>query len=278
MTTAIDDAVRSGQPITPKRRSWGTNVWFRTQGGLLSLLGILIILVAWQICASTKLVDPVFSSSPIDIAQAGYQIFIDGSIWTDLGKTGWELLIGLLIIIVGGIPLGLIIGASGTLYHLTRAVIDVLYSVPFVLFLPIIVFWFGIDSESRILLVIWSGILPLIMNAVAGMRGLDRDYSRVAKVFCTPWTTYFLRVALPATLPFILSGVRLAIGRALVGAIVAEFFMGSGGLGFFVQRQASQFNTSESMAGIVILAIVSIVLNNIVGGLYRRYALWAEPQ
>lgn len=278
MATVIDDAVRSARPIMPKRRSRGANFWFRSQGGLLSLLGILIVLAAWQICASTHVVDPTFSSSPIDIAKAEYTIFKDGSIWSDLGQTGWELLIGLLIIIVAGIPLGLIIGASKTLYHLTRAVIDVLYSVPFVLFLPIIIFWFGIDVESRIVLVVWSGILPLMMNAIAGVRGLDRDYSRVAKVFCTPRSTYFARVALPATIPFILSGVRLAIGRALVGAIVAEFFMGSGGLGFFVQQQASQFDTSESMAGIVILAIVAIVLNNIVGGLYRRYALWAEPQ
>jgi ABC-type nitrate/sulfonate/bicarbonate transport system permease component len=278
MTTVIDEAVQAGRPIMPKRPSRGSNFWFRSQGGLLSLLGILIVLAAWQICASTRLVDPLFSSSPVEIAKAEYTIFQDGSIWGTLGKTGWELLIGLLIIIVGGIPLGLVIGASNTLFHLTRAVIDVLYSVPFVLFLPIIIFWFGIDNESRIVLVIWSGILPLMMNSIAGVRSLDRDYSRVAKVFCTPRSIYFLRVALPATVPYILSGVRLAIGRALVGAIVAEFFMGSGGLGFFVQQQASQFNTSESMAGIVILAVVAIVLNNIVGGLYRRYALWAEPQ
>jgi ABC-type nitrate/sulfonate/bicarbonate transport system permease component len=278
MTTVIDDAVRSARPIMPKRPSRGSNFWFRSQGGLLSLLGILIVLVAWQICASTNVVNPTFSSSPIDIAKAEYTIFQDGSIWSTLGKTGWELLIGLLIIIVGGIPLGLIIGASNTLYHLSRGMIDILYSVPFVLFLPIIIFWFGIDNESRIVLVIWSGILPLMMNTIAGVRSLDRDYSRVAKVFCTPRTVYFLRVAMPATIPYILSGVRLAIGRALVGAIVAEFFMGSGGLGFFVQQQAAQFNTAESMAGIVILAVVAIVLNNIVGGLYRRYALWAEPQ
>lgn len=179
MTTVIDEAVQAGRPIMPKRPSRGSNFWFRSQGGLLSLLGIVIVLAAWQICAATKL---------------------------------------------------------------------------------------------------WSGILPLMMNTIAGVRSLDRDYSRVAKVFCTPRSIYFLRVAMPPTVPYILSGVRLAIGRALVGAIVAEFFMGSGGLGFFVQQQAAQFNTSESMAGIVILAIVAIVLHNIVGGLYRRYALWAEPQ
>jgi ABC-type nitrate/sulfonate/bicarbonate transport system permease component len=278
MAAAVNNAIPSTERMAPLPGRRSRMVWFRSKGGLLSLLGILLVLIAWQICAWTNVVNPTFSSSPILVAKAEYQIFSNGTIWPALRQTGYELLIGMIIIVVAGIPLGLVIGSNNLFNNMSRGMIDILYSVPFALFLPVIIFWFGIDNESRILIVIWSGILPLMMNVIAGVRSLDHDYARVSKAFCTPRLTYFAKVAMPATVPYILAGVRLAIGRALVGAVVAEFFMGSSGLGAYVQLQMSEFNTAEAMAGIVILAVVAIVLNNIVGSLYTRYAHWAEPQ
>ncbi|HEX3792809.1 MAG TPA: ABC transporter permease [Pseudonocardiaceae bacterium] len=224
------------------------------------------------------LVDISFSSSPTRIAVAEVHLFGGGEIYAPLAATGYELLWGLLITFVAGIPIGLVLGRSQILHDMTEPMVNVLYSVPYVMFLPIIIFWFGLDNTSRVLVIVWAAILPLIINITAGVRNLNTDYTRVATVFCTPRLKFFYTVALPATLPYILAGVRLAVGRALVGAMVAELFLASQGLGYYVQNQTSNFNMDSAMAGIVILAVVALLLNWGVRAIERRFVHWAGAQ
>jgi ABC-type nitrate/sulfonate/bicarbonate transport system permease component len=262
MSTAIQDtAGRPTAPTAAKGSGWAE----RHRSGLLGTAGIVIVLVAWQISTSAGLVDITFSSSPWRTAKAEVTLFRSGDIWPVLGATGWELLWGLLITFVAGIPIGLVLGRSRILHDMTE---------PWV----IIIFWFGISNTSRVLIIVWAGILPLIINVTTGVRNIDNDYNRVATVFCTPRLTFFRTVALPATLPYILAGIRLAVGRALVGAIVAELFLASKGLGFFVQNQTSNFAMDSAMAGIVILAVVALILNWTVRLIERRFTHWAGAQ
>jgi ABC-type nitrate/sulfonate/bicarbonate transport system permease component len=239
---------------------------------------VLIVLVVWQLCAVFGLVDVSFSSSPTRIAVTEVRLFGTGEILPPLAATGYELLWGLLITFVLGIPIGLLLGRSTILHDMTEPLVNVLYSVPYVMFLPIIIFWFGLNDVSRVLVIVWAGILPLIINITAGVRNLDRDYTRVATVFCTPRLKFFYAVALPATLPYILAGIRLAVGRALVGAMVAELFLASQGLGYFVQNQTTNFDMDAGMAGIVVLAVVALLLNWGVRLIERRFVHWAGAQ
>lgn len=245
---------------------------------LLGTLGVLIVLVAWQLSTMFGLVDVTFSSNPIRIAQTEVHLFGTGQIYPPLAATGLELLWGLLITFVAGVPIGLILGRSRVLHDMTEPMVNVLYSVPYVMFLPIIIFWFGLDTTSRVLVIVWAAILPLVINITTGVRNLNADYSRVATAFCTPRRKFFTMVALPATLPYILAGVRLAVGRALVGAMVAELFLASQGLGYFVQNQTSNFDMDSAMAGIVILAVVALLLNWAVRVIERRFVHWAGAQ
>jgi ABC-type nitrate/sulfonate/bicarbonate transport system permease component len=236
------------------------------------------VLVAWQVCTTVGLVDVSFSSNPVRIAQTEVTLFSTGEIYPALGATGYELLLGLVITIVAGIPIGLVLGRSQILHDMTEPIVNVLNSIPYVMFLPIIIFWFGIDNASRVLVIIWAAIIPLVINVTAGVRNLDRDYARVATVFCTPRLKFFTKVALPATMPYILAGIRLAVGKALVAAIVAELFLASQGLGYFVQTKTSNFDMDSAMAGIVILAIVALLLNWVVRLIERRFTHWAGAQ
>jgi ABC-type nitrate/sulfonate/bicarbonate transport system permease component len=245
---------------------------------MLGVAGMAILLLLWQLCAALDIVDVNFSSSPVRTFNAGVDLFSTGVIWSPLGVTGYELLWGLGITFILGIPIGLVLGRSRVLHDMTEPIINVLYSVPYVMFLPIIIFWFGLENTSRVIVIIWAAILPLIINITAGVRNLDRDYSRVATVFCTPKLKFFYAIALPATTPYILAGVRLAVGRGLVGAIVAELFLASEGLGYFVQTQTANFNVDSAMAGIVILAAVALLLNGAVRMIERRFGHWAGAQ
>jgi ABC-type nitrate/sulfonate/bicarbonate transport system permease component len=282
MSTAMqpETAVRPDQPTNPPvAESRSLSTWLeRHRSGLLGFAGIVVVLVIWQVSTGTGLADPSFSSNPLHIAKAEVSLFRTGEIYPYLKASGLEMLWGLLIIIITGIPIGLIRGRSRVLHDLTEPWVNILYSTPYVIVIPILIFWSGIGDTSRIVVIVWAGVLPLVINVTTGVRNLDRDYIRVATVFCTPRLTFLRSVALPATLPYILAGVRLAIGRALVGAIVAELFLGNNGLGYYVQNSTTNSNIDGAMAGVVIIAVVALLLNWGVRLIERRFTHWAEAQ
>ena len=250
--------------------------WHRYRSVVLGLTGMVTVLGLWQICASTGLVDPTFSSSPAGAVHALVNSISSGSIWPPLRSTLSTVAWGMGISVCAGIPLGLLIGRSRTLNGLTEPLISVMYSVPYVVFLPIIIFWFGIGQQARIVIVVWSALFPLLINVVTGARNVDINYLQVARVFCASRSRTLRSVAFPATLPYILAGARQAVGRGLVGAIVAELFMGSEGLGYVVQLKTSSLDMDGAMAAIAVIAVVAIALTRTVGYFEHRFTFWSN--
>jgi ABC-type nitrate/sulfonate/bicarbonate transport system permease component len=203
-------------------------------------------------------------------------LFSHGMIWSAVGSTAAEVGWALLFIIAAGIPAGIILGRLAWLRQMSDPILSILNSVPYVLFLPLIIFWFGLGETSRILVVVWAGILPLIINTTAGVRNINVDYLRVGQVFSASRWRFFASILLPATKPFILTGVRLAVARALVGAIVVEFFLSSNGLGYFVQTETANFQMSAAMAGIVVMAVAALLLTRLIGMVEKRVIAWSQ--
>jgi ABC-type nitrate/sulfonate/bicarbonate transport system permease component len=241
-------------------------------------IGVLILLVAWQICGSTGIVDSKISSTPSEVFHAEVKLFGDGTIWTPISTSATEVGWGLLLIVILGLPIGIILGRVPVLRQMANPIISILNSVPYVLFLPLIVFWFGLGQEARVLVVLWAGVLPLVINTSAGVQNVDRDYLRVGQVFSVSRLRFFFSILIPAAMPFILTGLRLSIARALVGAIVVEFFLSSNGLGFFVQNATSNFQMSIAMAAIAIMAVAAVILTSLIGLLEKRTTSWSNSQ
>jgi ABC-type nitrate/sulfonate/bicarbonate transport system permease component len=251
--------------------------WLGRHGSLaFGTLGVVLLLAAWQACAVTGIVDVHISSDPSQVVQQEISLFGNGTIWGPLGNTAAEVGWALLIIVLAGIPVGIILGRVTQLRQMADPIVSILNSVPYVLFLPLIIFWFGLGETARVLVVVWAGILPLVITTTAGARNINPDYVRVGRAFsASPWR-FFASILLPATLPFILTGIRLAVARALVGAIVVEFFLSSNGLGYFVQNETSDFQMSAAMAGIVIMAVAALLTTGLIGALEKRVISWSQ--
>jgi ABC-type nitrate/sulfonate/bicarbonate transport system permease component len=251
--------------------------WLGRHGSLaFGTLGVVLLLAAWQACAVTGIVDVHISSDPSQVVQQEISLFSNGTIWGPLGNTAAEVGWALLIIVLAGIPVGIILGRVTQLRQMADPIVSILNSVPYVLFLPLIIFWFGLGETARVLVVVWAGILPLVITTTAGTRNINPDYVRVGRAFsASPWR-FFTSILLPATLPFILTGIRLAVARALVGAIVVEFFLSSNGLGYFVQNETSDFQMSAAMAGIVIMAVAALLTTGLIGALEKRVISWSQ--
>jgi ABC-type nitrate/sulfonate/bicarbonate transport system permease component len=259
---------RAGRPV---RRALGG----RRLNLVLGVVGVAVVLAAWQASVAVGLVDENFSSSPAGAFTALVDSIRTGGVWAPLASTLEVVALGMAISVVVGIPAGLLIGRNRVLHGLTDPLIGIMYSVPYVVFLPMLIFWFGIGMNARIVIVVWSALYPLLINVIAGARNLEASHLQVARVFCASRLTTLRSVALPATLPYIFAGMRQAVGRALIGAIVAELFMGSAGLGYQVQLQTSNFEMDDAMASIAVIAVLAIVLNRGVGYLERRFTFWS---
>lgn len=287
MTTALSsDVTASGSSATddstgdPKLAFGNRGIGQRIPHAplLFGAVGVIVLLAAWQICAVAGLVDIHISSDPSQVVHQEIHLFSTGQIWGPIGTTGTEVGWALAIIVAAGIPLGILLGRLPTLRQMTDPIVMLLNSVPYVLFLPIIIFWFGLGLDSRVIVVVWAGILPLIINTSAGVRNIDRDYLRVGTVFSVSKVRFFTSILLPASMPYILTGLRLAVARTLVAAIVVEFFLSANGLGYFVQNATSNFQMSTAMAGIVVMAVAALVLTRVIGTLERRIISWSQAQ
>ena len=277
VTSKDNTTERAGVPLLTFRSS-GIGQRIPRASLIFGAAGVLLLLAAWQISAMTGVVDIHISSDPTQVFSQEITLFRSGTIWTPIATTATEVGLALAIIIVAGIPLGLLFGRISLLRQMSDPIVSILNSVPYVLFLPLIIFWFGLGERARVVVVVWAGILPLVINTTAGVRNIDRDYLRVGTVFSASRWRFFTAILLPATMPFVLTGLRLSVARTLVGAIVVEFFLSANGLGYFVQNATSNFQMSAAMAGIVVVAIAALALTRLIGAAERRIISWSQAQ
>lgn len=250
----------------------------RMKGWLLALAGWAILLGAWQLAPSIGLVNPIFSSSPSGAISRLFELLISGAIWSDIYATTMTMAVGLALGIVVGVISGILFGWFVTIDRMTNSVVVAMYSLPYVALVPLVILWFGIGEVGRVTLVFWAALFPMVMNTASGVRNLDRSFLRVAKGFCAPQLKTITTVVLPGSLPYILAGVRLAVGRALVAAIVAEFFMSSAGLGYVINNSTAALNMDTAFAALIITAGFGVFLVWVTTMIENKFSFWTHAE
>lgn len=235
---------------------------------------VVVALAAWQIVAMLRIQPAIILPGPTDVIAAFGRLFSGGAIWTDLATSGQELALGLFFATIVGLPLGLLIGWYKRLSYVLSPFISFLYATPRIAMTPLLIIWLGIGGSSKITIVFLMAVFPILINAASGVQQLDPPILRVARCFGANDFQIFRSIALPGTVPFVISGLRLAVGQALIGVFVAELSGAQHGVGMMMNTAGQQFQTSVVFAGLFIFALSGVVLTGLLRRVENHFAAW----
>lgn len=271
MTTVILDAAGSA-----KRHDSNAFAFLgpRAERFVLGAGFLLALFIVWQLVTALRIEPPILLPSPHEVIDAFGGLFSSSEIWPDFAASGKELLYGYLLAAAVGISAGLAIGWYPRLGYFFDPFISFLYAVPRVALGPLLVVWLGIGLNSKVALVFLISVFPVLVNTSSGVRSLDQHLIRMARCFGASDLKIFRTIALPGSVPFILGGLRLAIGQALIGVFVAELLGAQHGIGALIQNAGEQFQTDLMFAGLLIFAMAGMLLTAILRGLERRFDAW----
>jgi ABC-type nitrate/sulfonate/bicarbonate transport system permease component len=246
---------------------------FRGGAGLLS---ILVLLIAWEAFARsgrvTAFMLPPFSA----VAERIYADAVAGELWRNLGVTMFRALTGFVIAAVGGVALGAMMARNKLVRWFFDPIISVGFPMPKIAFLPIIILWLGLYDVSKISVVVFDAIFPVVTATLVGLAGVEKELIWSGRNMGASERELMWQVALPAALPQILTGLQVALPIALIVAIIAEMAMGGHGLGG-AMMSASRFADSRGVfAGIVEIAIVGYALIKAIALIRRRLLVWHQ--
>jgi NitT/TauT family transport system permease protein len=235
---------------------------------------LLFILAVWEAAWQAKLISPLFFSGPSAVARQLAYTWTRGNLKSDLVYSGTNFVLGFAAAIVAGVALGILIGWYKGLRLLLNPLLTALYATPRVAMIPLILIWFGIGMWSKVFIVFISAFFPVLVNTIGGMRAIDRDLLRAARAFCASDWQIFRTVAIPGSVPFILTGIRQGVALGLIGVVVGEMFGGSQGIGFMVAYGGQTFATDTLFVGVIIIAAAGVVLTALAERLERRFSQW----
>jgi NitT/TauT family transport system permease protein len=228
-----------------------------------------VVLGAWQL-ASGRLVSEFFVSSPSDIVGRLVQLVSTGELWPHLTQTLVEVGAGLLIGVPLGIALGVALGTSQLLSGWLLPYVMALYSLPRVALAPLFIVWFGIGLLSKITMVVTMVLFVIFYNVYQGVRDIEQDLLDVARSFRASRLQTLRWIVLPSLTPWLVTALRLSIGIALIGAVIAELIAASSGLGYYIKLSSNLLDVTGVFAGLAVITAVAIVLDQVLGHVERR--------
>jgi len=239
---------------------------------VITLASISFVLILWEIFG--RRINPVFGSYPSAIAVAFWHLAITGQLWSALYESLRPFLLGYALAIVVGVPLGLLIGGFRAAEAALGIYVTAGYAMPLVALVPLLILWLGLGFAVKVAVVFLMALFPICINTWLGVVAVPKTLIEVGKSFVAPNIVILRRIVLPATLPYIMAGIRLAVGRAVVAMVIAEFFTTISGLGAVIINSANNFDTATMFVPIIILMVMAIGLNWLIGFVERKVAPW----
>jgi ABC-type nitrate/sulfonate/bicarbonate transport system permease component len=268
---AASGEVPPSPAVRPKR---ARRLGDRPERLLFGSLSVVMFIVGWEAAAHWGIVDPIFLSRPTAVWAAFIDLyFTERTIYFHLGVSAnvflWGFGAGLLV----GVPLGVFLGQTRRPRYMLEPFVVGLYTTPTVALLPVLILWFGIGDATKIGLVYLGAVFPILMNTQAGVENVDTNLRETARAFRASSWQMFRKLLLPAAVPYIMAGIRLAVGRGLIMVFVSELMIGNRGIGFLIAESGNRFRPAPMFVGIITLAVAGIVLTRLI----RSFERWRFP-
>ena len=261
---------------------------------ILGAVGVVLFLVLWEgfgrgwwaellrpllgARAMRFEVRPIFFSSPTRIARAAFRMFfVTAEIWKDVGWSSLEFVLGVSLAVAIGLPLGLAAGWYRRFSYAMAPFLAAMNATPQVAFLPLLVLWVGTGLALRVLIIVLLAVLPIAINALAAVRTIDVRLIRVARSFSAGDWLLFRSIILPSAVPFLLAGMRLAVGRGMIGIVVGEIYGSAAGIGMMINQAGSRFETDRVFVGVLTIAAAGVALVELIRAVEHRVEVWRPP-
>jgi ABC-type nitrate/sulfonate/bicarbonate transport system permease component len=270
---SVANQVHTGQLADHAPRAPATNPSWWERPAFFRYGFVLLILIVWQIVG--PFINPIFFTYPTKIAEAFYTTTMSGELPYFLGQSLEVMVYGLTTALIVGIPLGIAMARIRWLDWALDLPINALYATPLVAVVPLLVLWFGIYLKAKIIVVFLFAVFPVLINTYQGVRECDKNMLEVAHSFRSSEWRVWRDVLLPFAVPYIIAGIRLAIGRGLIGMIIAEFYTTISGLGFMITRYANVFEMDKTFVPVIVLMVLGVSLTSLLKWVGRRIAPWS---
>jgi NitT/TauT family transport system permease protein len=225
---------------------------------------VLVLLVAWEIVARSGVLSHDIVPSLTKIGDALWRLLASGDFWFNLGITAGEIGIAMVIGGICGLAVGLLLGANRFLSRAFEALLLYLGPTPKIIFFPVLIMWFGVGAGSKVAMGVVSCFFPIAIATAAGMRGIDDVLIRVGRSFRATTWQMVTRIYLPAMRRPVINGIRLGLGVALIGTLLAETKLSNRGLGYLVIQAYSLFDMPRMYALLIVLFVVAIAANTLI--------------
>lgn len=263
--------------------SWLYKFYLNNERKILGTLSVTFFLVLWEFMGGpvsaynpfpALRVNPMFMSAPSLIWKAAVDLFSSGDIYNDLRVSSIEFIGGYLLSVAVAIPLGVLIGWNKKASAIFDPFVNAMNATPRVALLPLVIIWLGIGMLSKVGIIFLGAVVPIIVNARDGVKTTPSSLLNAARSFGASEWQVFKSVVMPATLPFILSGLRIALGRALVGVMVGELYAATAGIGFMITVAGATFQTDKVFVGVIIFAVSGMLGMELLSRIEHHFDKW----
>ena len=238
----------------------------------IRLISLALALTLWQVAGMS--VDPVLFTTPSKVAVAAVQMVSSGELWAYLWPSLIVLMIGLVLAIVFGTLIGLALARFHILDVGVTVYITFLYSIPSVALVPLIVLWAGYETTAKVIILFLFAFFPMVINTYQGVKAVDPKLLEVGRAFRCNERQLWGNIVLPAALPFIVTGIRLAVGRGMIGMVLADLYTAISGIGYLIVRTASTYQVDKMFVPIVTLGLLGVTLTALLRMAEKRVAPW----
>lgn len=286
MSSIVDtrDKEKKGHSVAQGKRETSSNerFWEKYQSLLLSILSVSTLIAIWFLVTTLGLISPLFLPSPqavfhkfIEVSQHG---FMKATLWQHLAASISRVLVALVAAVIIGVPIGLWMGLNKWARAIIDPLVELLRPIPPLAYLPLLVIWFGIGETTKVLLIFFSILAPIIISSTHGVLSHQQNRERAALSLGASRTQVFWYVIVPTALPHIITGVRIGLGVGWSTLVAAELVAADKGIGFMVQSAAQFLITDTVILGIIVIAIVAVSFELFLRWLQKELAPWYSKQ